>query len=137
MSDTGFGHLAAALSMKTKQGIIHPSALGSFSGILVDQQKFDCISVPQVSKVPVLEFRVSDSRAHYLGWGTGSSSWFYSLPATMESNLNNYIHKELEKSGGWEKGEWEGVTNTAGKEINWGNGPEVTGGHPWLLRDLC
>lgn len=83
--------MAAGLPIKNKQGIIHPSALESFSGILVDQQKFDCISMPQVSNVPVLEFRVSDSRAHYLGWGTGSSSCFYSLPVTAESNLNNYI----------------------------------------------
>lgn len=76
--------------MKTKQDIIHPSALESFSGILVDQQKFHSLSVPPTN-VPVLEFRVSDSRAHYLGWGTGSSYWFYSLPVTVESNLNNYI----------------------------------------------
>lgn len=88
-SDTGFGHMAAALPMKTKREIIHPNAPESFSGILVDQQKFGGVSTP-ATNLPVLEFRVSDSRAHYLGWGTGSSYWFYSPPVTMESNLNNY-----------------------------------------------
>lgn len=123
--------------MKTKEDIIHPSALESFSGILVDQQKFHSLSVPPTN-VPVLEFRVSDSRAHYLGWGTGSSCWFYSLPVTVESNLNNSSSPQRARKLRWlgERGMGR-CDSTAGKEINWGSGPEVAGRHSWLLRDFC